>query len=184
MLVIVGLGNPGNEYKNTYHNVGFIALDAFAKNNNLKFTSKKYNSQVAKGCINGENFMIVKPQTYMNLSGTAVSEIVRKLKLPLSNLLVICDDADLPLGTIRYRKVGSGGTHNGMKNIVERLSATNFARIKIGIGRDDRMPLEHFVLSVISPDNKKILEEKLEKVTDIIFKFIETRGQLEGETIS
>lgn len=184
MLVIVGLGNPGNEYKNTYHNVGFMALDAFAKDNGLKFSSKKYNSLMAKGNLFGENIILLKPQTYMNLSGQAVSQVVRKLKLPLGNLLVVCDDIDLPVGTIRFRKEGSAGTHNGMRNIVENLATTNFARLKIGIGRDERMPLDRYVLSSIATDSKKILDEKLEKVSDIISRFIETRGKLEGETIS
>lgn len=184
MLVIVGLGNPGTQYKNTYHNVGFMALDAFAKEQDLVFSSKKYKSLMAKGNIGGEKYILLKPQTYMNLSGLAVSEVIRKLKLPLGNVLVICDDVDLPLATIRFRKEGSAGTHNGMRSIVENLSSNNFARIKIGIGRDERMPLDKFVLSKISKTNKELIDDKMSQIIALIEKFIIHKGDIEGETIT
>lgn len=184
MKVIIGLGNPGNQYKDTYHNVGFMAVERFAKRHSLSFSSKKYNSKIAKGNVNGNNIILLQPQTYMNLSGRAVAQIVNKLKLPLKDIIVICDDVDLDVGTVRFRKEGSGGTHNGLKNIVIELGSTNFPRIKIGVGRDEKMPLERFVLSKISKSNKNIIEQRLEGVCDIIDKFIATNGELEGETIT
>ncbi len=180
MFVIFGLGNPEKKYENTYHNTGFNAVDFFAKKNDFEFTKEKYNGKVATGVFKGEKVMLVKPQTYMNLSGECVRQLVNALKLPLENILVVYDDIDLPVGTLRLRKSGSAGTHNGMRNIVEQLSSTQFSRLRLGIGKSENVPLVNYVLSKYSEENKKILiEDVFPKACMIMEKFIEYKGDLE-----
>lgn len=180
MIGIVGLGNPDKQYQNTYHNMGFMALDNFAKSSGLKFTKKKYKGEVAEGVVEGEKVVLLKPHTYMNLSGQAVVELKNMLKLDLSELLVIYDDIDLPVGAIRYRKSGSAGTHNGMRNITELLGSTQFARLRIGIGQDTPMPLINYVLSQVDDVTKKQLEPVFEKSNKAILSFIKLKGKIEN----
>ena len=174
MIVIFGLGNIGNEYEKTYHNTGFIFLDNFAKKYGFKFTKTKYNGMVAEGNINGEKVMLVKPTTYMNLSGKCVREYVNKFKLDLQNILVIYDDIDIACGTYRLRKSGSAGTHNGMRNIIQELNSENFARLRIGIGfKPEYMGLADYVLSRISNDNMQKIESLFDFTNQIIEQFIQ-----------
>ncbi len=168
MIVIVGLGNPGKEYGRTYHNMGYMAVDAFADKYNLQFTKTKYNSMYAEGMVDGQKVVLLKPTTYMNNSGLAVAECVRKLKLPLNNLLVVYDDIDMPMGQIRLRSKGSAGTHNGMRNIVQCLGSDQFARLRIGIGRDTRMDLKDYVLGTVSSANMEILNAEMDKIVGIM----------------
>ena len=133
--LIVGLGNIGAEYARTRHNMGFMVLDAWAQASNAVFSSDRYGS-VTEISFKGRTFTLLKPSTYMNLSGNAVRYWVNKMKLPLENVLVICDDLNLPFGKIRMRKNGSAGGHNGLKNIEELLGTQNYCRIRIGIGND------------------------------------------------
>lgn len=132
---IVGLGNPGKKYELTRHNVGFWAVDQLCDLWGITFQKEKWNSLMAEGIINGEKVILLKPLTYMNLSGEAVGAAVRFLKLPFENLLVIYDDMDIPLGQLRLRQKGSSGGHNGIKSIIQHLGTEHFNRIKIGIGR-------------------------------------------------
>ena len=133
--LIAGLGNPGPEYKYTRHNAGFLAVDALADALDTSFQSDRY-AQVAKARYRGKQLIIIKPQTYMNLSGKAVRYWLEKEKIPLENLLVIADDIHLPFGQIRMRTKGSHGGHNGLKDIIEKLGTDRFARLRIGIGND------------------------------------------------
>ena len=133
--LIVGLGNIGWEYADTRHNIGFMVLDAWAQASNAVFSSDRYGS-VTEISFKGRTFTLLKPSTYMNLSGNAVRYWVNKMKLPLENVLVVCDDLNLPFGKIRMRKNGSAGGHNGLKNIEELLGTQNYCRIRIGIGND------------------------------------------------
>ena len=176
MFVIVGLGNPDKEYDNTYHNMGFMAIDKFAQDNGFIFTKSKYNAKVAEGLCEGEKVILIKPQTYMNLSGKSVGEVVKTLKLPLSNLLVVYDDIDMPVGAVRFRL-------NGMRNIVSILNSTEFPRIRIGIGRDERMDLASYVLSKVNKENMSVLQDSFEIVSKTITKFIKNKGKLESQTI-
>ena len=144
--LIVGLGNIGAEYANTRHNIGFMVLDAFAKASNIVFESKRYGS-VAVYRYKGKELILLKPSTYMNLSGRAVNYWLKKEKVPDENLLVISDDVALPLGALRMRKQGSAGGHNGLSDIIESLGTNNFARLRIGIG--DNFPRGHQVDYVI-----------------------------------
>jgi len=133
--LLVGLGNPGPEYKYTRHNAGFLVADALADALNTSFQSDRY-AQVVKARYRGKQLVIIKPQTYMNLSGKAVRYWLEKEKIPLENLLVITDDIHLPFGQIRLRAKGSHGGHNGLKDIIEKLGTDRFARLRIGIGND------------------------------------------------
>lgn len=184
MIVVVGLGNPEKKYDNTYHNVGFKTIDFFAKENGIEFTKKKYNAMVGEGLIEGQKVVVLKPLTYMNLSGTSVSQIVNQLKLPLDKLIVVYDDADLPVGGLRFRKQGSAGTHNGMRNIVEMLGTTEFARLRVGIGKDDRVPIVDYVLSRISKENLSKIEEALPKANGVLREFVCTDGKVDNIDIN
>jgi len=133
--LIAGLGNIGAEYARTRHNMGFMVLDAWAQASNAVFRTDRYGS-IAETSFKGRDFVLLKPSTYMNLSGKAVRYWIEKLKLPIENVLIICDDLNLPFGKIRMRKNGSAGGHNGLKNIEELLSTQDYARIRIGIGND------------------------------------------------
>ena len=134
-FLVVGLGNIGAEYANTRHNMGFMVLDAWAKASNIVFKSDRYGS-IAETSFKGRRFFLLKPSTYMNLSGKAVRYWMNALKLPLENLIVISDDINIPFGTLRMRKNGSAGGHNGLTNITEMLGSQDYARIRVGIGND------------------------------------------------
>ncbi|MBQ3723684.1 MAG: aminoacyl-tRNA hydrolase [Bacteroidales bacterium] len=155
--LVVGLGNIGNEYAHTRHNLGFMVLDAWAQASNILFESKRYGS-VAVFPYRGRKIHLLKPSTYMNLSGNAVLYWIQKIKLPLSNVIVICDDLNLPFGTVRMRLQGSDGGHNGLKSIQDCLGTKRFARIRIGIGNDFH-PGEQidYVLGELGPEKEELI---------------------------
>ncbi len=161
--IIVGLGNPGREYEKTYHNLGFMAIDLIAEDLSLPFSKKTKNAIYCEGNFNGKKIILVKPQTYMNLSGEAVE--IFKSKYKDANIIVACDDIDLPKGTVRFRENGSGGTHNGLRNIVCHIGQ-DFARVKIGCGRDEKMDLADYVLSKIK--DEEYLQDALSKAKNKI----------------
>lgn len=134
-FLVVGLGNIGAEYFNTRHNIGFMILDAWAQASNLVFEPARYGD-IAVAKIKGREFYLLKPSTYMNLSGNAVRYWIQKLDIGVENVIIICDDLNLPFGSIRMRKNGSDGGHNGLKNIQELIETQNYARIRLGIGND------------------------------------------------
>lgn len=178
MKLIVGLGNPGAKYKNTYHNVGFAVADALAKKLKVRFCKKECDAKIAKGCYKGENFVIAKPETYMNLSGESVKKLVRLYDVDEAVDLIICyDDADLTLGTTRLREEGSAGTHNGMRNIVKELNTTQFMRLRIGIKTDElaqkQVEIIDFVLSKVDFDYKLILEKSINEAVLALSELIE-----------
>jgi PTH1 family peptidyl-tRNA hydrolase len=134
--IIVGLGNPGRRYENTKHNMGFIALDLLAERHGVKINKIKHKALTGDGIICGQRALLVKPQTYMNLSGESVRAVMEYYKTPRAGLLVIYDDIDIPLGGVRIRKAGSAGSHNGMRSVVGCLGYEDFPRIRIGIGEE------------------------------------------------
>ncbi len=167
MYLVAGLGNPGMKYKNTYHNVGFMTADALAARLNLKFKSTECDAKVAKGQYFGEEIVIAKPQTYMNLSGESIKKLVKKYGIDVrERLIVIYDDADLPAGRMRLRSEGSAGTHNGMRSIVKELGTTEFARLRMGIKTEElakhEVEIIDFVLSKVDFDVKQLLNERIE----------------------
>lgn len=172
MKLIVGLGNIGKEYENTYHNVGFVMIDCFATKVGEKFTKSKFSSALAECKLGQEKVVMIKPKTYMNLSGIAVAEAIKKLKIDISDVLVIYDDVDLPVGEVRFRKNGSAGTHNGMKNIISFLASQDFPRIRVGIGKDGVYNLSDYVLSKIKKDDAELIENAKPKVMEHINDFL------------
>ena len=132
--VIVGLGNPGKEYADTRHNMGYKAIDVLSSDENIEIRRNKFHSLIGQGRIAGKKVVLVKPETYMNRSGIAVREVAMYFNVAPENLIVIYDDIDLPSGSIRIRKSGGAGTHNGMKSVVEQLGTKDFVRIRIGVG--------------------------------------------------
>lgn len=155
MYIVVGLGNPGKDYSNTRHNVGFDTIDVLANRNNIKINKIKFKSVFGEGTIGNEKVLLVKPQTYMNNSGIAVREIYQFYKVPIENILVVVDDIDIDFASVRIRLKGSAGSHNGMKSIIYHLQRDDFPRIKIGIGkRHEEQDLADFVLSRFSKDER------------------------------
>lgn len=171
-MIIVGLGNPGTKYENTRHNAGFIVLDYFAEKMNIKIKDKGFNSLYGTTSVNGERLILAKPQTYMNLSGEAVKSLASYYKENPENIIIIFDDIELPLGQIRIRREGSGGTHNGMKNIISELNSTNIKRIRIGLGSDKNMDLKDYVLGKFTKEQQEILEKMSEKISLALSDFI------------
>ena len=131
MYIIVGLGNPGKEYEKTRHNTGFMVIDKLADKYNIEINKEKHKALIGTGIIEGEKVMLVKPQTFMNLSGEAVLEVMNFYKEALDNLVTIFDDIDLPVGAIRIKERGSAGTHNGVKSLVKELGTQEFKRVKV-----------------------------------------------------
>lgn len=166
MKVIVGLGNPGREYENTKHNMGFQTIDILAENLGIRVSKLKFRALTGEGRIGTEKIILVKPQTYMNLSGESVREIVQFYKIEPEDLVVIYDDIDLPIGTLRIRPKGSAGTHNGMRSIVGQLGDDQFPRIRIGIGTEKRGDLADFVLSGFRKEEVKTVEDTIRKAAD------------------
>lgn len=163
MYIIAGLGNPGKQYENTRHNIGFIALDLLAERNDIKINKIKHKALVGEGRISGQKVLLVKPQTYMNLSGQSLREVMSYYKEEIENLVVIYDDIDIPTGTVRIRKKGSAGTHNGMRSIVYDLQSDQFPRIRIGMGGERKMALRDFVTGGFSKEEKEVLEKAVER---------------------
>ena len=158
MKIIVGLGNPGAQYANTPHSVGFEAVDAIAAEIGASWEAKRqFNCLMAKGTFAGLPVMLVKPQTYMNLSGDSVAPVVKYHNATAADLLVIQDDIDLPVGRMRVRKNGSCGGHNGIRNIIERLGTQDFVRLKLGVGKDKDDVIAH-VLGKFDPTTRKTMD--------------------------
>ncbi len=161
MYIIAGLGNPGSKYENTRHNMGFKAIDAMASEFGIDVNRVKFKGLIGEGRIGSEKVILLKPQTYMNLSGQSVREIMNFYKIPEENLIVIYDDFDLPIGSIRVRKSGGPGTHNGMKSVVQELGSRKFPRVRVGIGSSDGSTIQ-FVIGKVGKDEQQILNEAAE----------------------
>ncbi|SCL95463.1 MULTISPECIES: aminoacyl-tRNA hydrolase [Tissierellales] len=164
MYAIIGLGNPGREYMNTRHNIGFDTVELISSKYNIKLNKGKFKSIYGEGNIDDKKILLVKPQTYMNNSGMAVLDLYNFYKMPIENIIVIVDDVDIDFGAVRVRAKGSGGTHNGLKSIVYQLQRDDFPRIKVGIGKaKEDMDLADFVLSRFSQEDRTIIEEAIKK---------------------
>lgn len=170
--LVAGLGNIGSEYENTRHNMGFMVLDAWAQASNVVFGTQRYGD-IAELSFKGNRIILLKPSTYMNLSGKAVRYWMQERKIPKENLIVISDDLNLPFGTIRMRKNGSDGGHNGLKNINELLQTQDYARIRLGIGNDfSRGHQVDFVLGKLSPEELALIPQISAKVENGVKTFI------------
>ena len=164
MFLIVGLGNPGKEYEDTRHNIGFKVVDNIAKEYNIEINRQKFKGTYGEGFINGEKIMILKPATYMNLSGESVREVVDFYNLDNNDILVIYDDISLEVGTLRIREKGSAGGHNGIKSIIAHLGSDIFPRIKVGVGQPGR-DLIKYVLGKFTKDELVVLSESIDATT-------------------
>jgi PTH1 family peptidyl-tRNA hydrolase len=167
--LIVGLGNPGPKYAANRHNVGFHCVERLALAHDLTFDRRQKRARVARGTIQGQRVVLAKPQTFMNKSGRAVVPLAHFYKVHLERLLVIYDDLDLPLGTVRLRPEGGSGGHKGMRSIIEHLGTQDFSRLRIGIGRPPgRMDPAAYVLQDFSAEEEELLVETLERAVDAI----------------
>lgn len=168
MKLIVGLGNPGKEYTNTRHNVGFMVLDSYL--GNVKW-SNKFNSLYYETSIKGEKYIFLKPQTYMNLSGGAVASFSKFFKIDYKDILVIHDDLDLPVGKFRIKINSSSGGHNGIKDIIAALHTDSFARVKIGISHNRTYDTKDYVLGNFSKSEMESIQDNFKNIFDIIENF-------------
>ncbi|MEC1474921.1 aminoacyl-tRNA hydrolase [Bacillus haynesii] len=160
MLVFAGLGNPGKTYENTRHNVGFMTIDELSKEWNIPLDKTKFNGQYGIGFVSGKKVLLVKPLTYMNLSGECLRPLLDYYEIPVDNLKVIYDDLDLPTGRIRLRTKGSAGGHNGIKSMIQHLGTTEFNRIRIGIGRPvSGMKIVDYVLGAFTDEEEPAIQE-------------------------
>lgn len=166
MKLIIGLGNPGKKYDNTKHNIGFIAVDGLAKNLGLSFNKTKFNALYAEGNVGTEKIVLIKPQTFMNLSGESVRPWMDYYNLTEEDILIIYDDMDLPVGKIRLRVKGGSGGHNGIKSIIQHLGKKEFNRIRVGVGRP--YPKQSVISHVLSQFPKEMEEDMQISVQTII----------------
>jgi len=182
MKLIIGLGNPGKTYAHNRHNVGFQCLNYFARLHSIRFDRRQCQARVGIGKVSGEKLLLARPGTFMNLSGKSVACLVRKYNVPASDLLVIYDDLDLPLGKIRLRQSGSSGGHKGMNSIISALGSEDFPRIRVGIGRPqaEKQPVSedrivNYVLNDFSSQEEAIIKPVIAKVAEAIECFL-TQG--------
>lgn len=173
MWLIVGLGNPGKEYEDTFHNCGFITLEGLAQKHHIEVNRLKWKGEYGRGTISGEECILLRPHTFMNLSGQSVIEVMQFFKIPTDHLIVVYDDIDIPRGTIRVRASGSAGTHNGMKSVIYCLGSQDFPRVRIGCGPvPEHWDLADFVLSKISKEEhdtmKKAFDDGIQAIEEII----------------
>ena len=173
MYLIVGLGNPESDYSKTRHNMGFNVINNLSKEFNIEVNKSKFKSLYGSGIVNGEKIILLKPQTFMNLSGEALVEVMNFYKILPEELIVIYDDIDIDPGFIRIRKNGSPGTHNGMKSITSLIGTQNFTRVRVGIGK----PAEHIdminhVIGHIPEEEKEVLDKGVEEATKAVLEIV------------
>ena len=167
MYMIVGLGNPGREYAQTRHNMGFLTLEVLAARWQIPVAFKGFQGLYGKGLAEGQKVMLVAPQTYMNASGECVGAMARFFDVPIDHILVIYDDIDLPVGRLRVRQAGSAGTHNGMKSLVTHLGGGGFPRIRVGVGKPEPgVSLVDYVLGVPPKTERATLEQAMQAAAD------------------
>lgn len=175
MYIIVGLGNPEEEYKNTRHNMGFDTINKIAEQYHIEIDKNKFKGIYGTGTIENEKVLLLKPQTYMNLSGESIREVLNFYKLDESSLIIIYDDIDIRPGTIKIRKTGGPGTHNGMKSVIQNLNKKEFARVRVGIGMPEhKNDLINYVIGKMPGEDRKILDEATTKAKDAVIEIIKS----------
>jgi len=167
MYLIIGLGNPGNRYRYTRHNIGFMVLDEISGRYEVDIKQKSFDALWNRGKIAGINVLLAMPQTYMNLSGNAARNLIAYFKVDISKLIVIHDDLDLPFGTVRLKSGGGDAGHKGLKSIISCLGSADFMRIRMGIGKpSDRTPIEDYVLQKFNPDESAQLQQIIQSASE------------------
>ncbi len=173
MYLVVGLGNPEGEYANTRHNMGFDAINHLSKRLNINVNKEKFKGMYGDTIINGEKVILLKPQTYMNLSGESIIQFKQFYKIPPENIIVIYDDIDVDVGKIKIRKKGGSGSHNGMKSVVKELQSEDFPRIRVGIGKPIlKEMMIGYVLEKLNGNEREILEESTKLAADAVYDII------------
>jgi len=172
LLLIAGLGNPGAEYENTRHNAGFMFLDRLARFHGIKCAMRAHGALWGRGSINGRDVALLKPMSFMNLSGKAVGVFVRKFSLSPDSVLVAYDDCELPLGSVRIRPSGGSGGHKGLASVIDTLGSTDFPRLRLGIGRPEFGDLISHVLGAFRRSEREVLEDMLERAVRSVDVFI------------
>ena len=172
MKLIVGIGNPGREYKTTRHNIGFNILDNYASFHSTEITKEKFNGLYTDFVFNGEKIILLKPLSYVNLSGIVVKKYIDYFNISLDDVLIICDDLDLSFGKIRLRLSGSSGGHNGLKNIEENLGTKNYKRMKFGISNNKNIDTKDYVLGSFSSEERNKINEILPITVNILDDFV------------
>lgn len=172
MKLIVGLGNPGKEYENTRHNIGYIFIDSLADKLGVSINKKKFNGLYTEAVINNEKVLLVKPLSYMNLSGEVVEKFVNFYKIDINDILIINDDLDLDVGRVRLRLKGSSGGHNGLKNIALHLKTEDFKRLKIGISNNKLIDTKDYVLGKFTKEDKEIINNLKDKIVNLLMDFV------------
>lgn len=177
--LIVGLGNPGEQYENTRHNVGFLVADELGERGSFPIQRLKFKALTNTAVIGGQGALVMKPTTYMNLSGEAVGEAARFYKIPPSRVLVISDDVDLPLGKLRIRTGGSAGGHNGLKSVIQHLGANQFPRLKVGVGGKPHpdYDMADWVLGKLQGEDKRVMDEAVKRAADAVECFLKDGPQ-------
>ncbi len=173
MKMIVGLGNPGREYEKTRHNIGFMVVDSYAKDNNISDFKRKFNGLYTTLVHNNETFVLLKPQSYMNLSGTVIKRFANFYKIKPEDIFIIHDDLDLPVGKIKVKFKGSSGGHNGIKNIIDNLKKEELHRFKVGIGKDENIYYIDYVVGKFHKKDLDIISKILSFSSDIINDFLD-----------
>lgn len=175
MKCIVGLGNPGRKYKKTRHNIGFMVIDELLDRHHLKLNKRKFNGEYAMEPIGNKKTILLKPQTFMNLSGEAVRPLIDYFNIPIEDIIVIYDDLDLPTGKIRLREKGGHGGHNGIRSLIEHLGTKDFKRIRIGIGRPvTPIPVIDYVLGSFPKDQKEAVNNSINKSADACVSWLDS----------
>lgn len=177
MYLIAGLGNPGEKYASTRHNMGFSAIDYISQKNNIDVKKIKHKAIIGEGKLCGEKVVLAKPQTFMNLSGDSIRELADWYKIDNDKIIILYDDISLPVGTIRIREKGSAGGHNGIKSIILNLNSDVFGRIKIGVGANKEGDLCDYVLGKISKAEAEILFKVMERANDAVIEMIKSGAQ-------
>ena len=173
MYLIVGLGNPESDYSKTRHNMGFNAINKIAEKYGIEVNKKKFDGLIGEGTIENEKVILLKPQTYMNLSGKSIIQVINFYKIPLENICVIYDDMDIEKGQIKIRKKGSAGSHNGMKSVISEIGSTEFARIRVGIGKPEfEGDAINYVIGAIPESEVKILDEAVGKAAEAMIEIL------------
>ena len=168
MIVIAGLGNPGKKYENTRHNMGFLTIDRIAEKNDIKVNKIKHRALVGDGFISGHKVLLVKPQTYMNLSGESLREVMNYYNVDIEDLIVIYDDFDIETGSLRIRKKGSAGSHNGMKSVIYQLKNDGFPRVRVGIGKSGSLDWKDFVLGKVGGAESAAISQAISNAADAV----------------
>lgn len=173
MKLIVGLGNPGKEYENTRHNVGFMVMDRLSDVFNVSISTSKFKGEYVKFKYHGEDIIFLKPMTYMNLSGESVIQVLHYFKMSADDLLVIYDDLDMPTGKLRLRESGSAGGHNGVKSIIAQLKTQSFKRIRVGIDKHPRIKVVDYVLGHFTKEQQPLIDEGVENAVKAVEMYLD-----------